>query len=63
VRVNNGGRYECAYCGAVLDITFFDKPRVTSVAASGAPNVRKLILSDRVIHACAIAHATATDDR
>jgi hypothetical protein len=48
------GRYECAYCGAVLDIPLTDDPQVTIRAASGEPNTRVLVLEGREIHACAL---------
>ena len=48
------GRYECAYCGAVLNIPLLDDPQVTINAASGEPNIRTLRFDGRVIHACEI---------
>ena len=48
------GRYECAYCGALLDIPLTDDPQVTIRAASGAPNTRALMLAGREIHACVL---------
>jgi hypothetical protein len=49
------GRYECAYCGAVLEIPLSERPRVVIRAASGKPNVRGLELEGRLIHSCEIA--------
>jgi hypothetical protein len=48
------GRYECAYCGALLDIPLTDDPQVTIRAASGEPNTRALMLAGREIHACVL---------
>ena len=48
------GRYECAYCGAVLDIPLIGDPHVTIKAASGTPNIRTLTLDGIAIHACEI---------
>ena len=49
------GRYQCAHCGAILDIGPDDEPRVSIRAASGQPNVRALMLGSKEIHACEIA--------
>ena len=54
MRLRNG-RYECAYCGAVLDIPLLNDPHVTIKAASGVPNVRTLSLEGKEIHACEIS--------
>jgi hypothetical protein len=48
------GRYECAHCGAVLDVPLFTEPQVTIVASSGEPNRRTLKLGDREIHTCVV---------
>ena len=49
------GRYECAHCGAVLDIPLLDRaPQVTIYASSGQPNRRVLKLDNREIHSCEI---------
>ncbi len=46
------GRYECALCGARLDIPLVEDPHVMIRAASGTPPVRSLILNGEVIHEC-----------
>jgi hypothetical protein len=48
------GRYECARCGAVLDVTVDEEPNVTIHATGGGPNVRVLTLDGREIHRCVI---------
>lgn len=53
MRIVNG-RYECAYCGAQLDIPLIAEPRVMISAASGKPNVRTLTLDGNEIHSCEI---------
>ena len=62
MRIVNG-RYECAYCGAQLDIPLIAEPRVMISAASGKPNVRKLMIDGKVIHTCVIADAARKGDR
>ena len=47
-----GDRYECALCGAELDIPLDAKPKVTIKAASGKPNVRVLTIRRKEIHRC-----------
>ena len=47
-------RYECAFCGAVLDIPRGEEPRVVVHAASGEPNVRVVNRGGEEIHRCAI---------
>jgi hypothetical protein len=48
------GRYECALCGEVLDITETEDPLVTIRASSGQPNRRSLSLDGHEIHSCVI---------
>jgi hypothetical protein len=48
------GRYECANCGARLEVTPDGEPNVTFHAAGGKPNVRVLRLEGREIHRCEI---------
>lgn len=48
------GRYECAYCGAILDIPLVENPTVTMHARSGEPNVRVLRFGDQEVHRCEI---------
>jgi hypothetical protein len=56
------GRYECAHCGAVLDIPLnAGDPRVAIKAASGERNVRALYLDGREIHRCEIAEPSTAD--
>ena len=50
------GRYECSYCGAVLDIPSTVVPTVMFRAASGKPNTRTLTF-DGDIHICEIGVA------
>ncbi len=59
----NDGRYECAHCGATLDVPLISEPRVMIVAASGEPNVRRLTLDGKVIHACEITGAPQPDEK
>jgi hypothetical protein len=49
------GRYECAYCRAILDIPLVEKPTVTMYARSGELNVRVLKYEGREIHRCEIS--------
>jgi hypothetical protein len=48
------GRYECANCGAQLDIPTRGEPKVTFHATGGKPNVRVLKLEGREIHRCEV---------
>ena len=48
------GRYECAHCGALLDIPLVGEPVATMHAASGEPNVRVLSYNGVEIHRCDI---------
>jgi hypothetical protein len=48
------GRYECAHCGAVLDIPLVEDPTVVIHASSGEPNMRVLSYDGREIHRCEI---------
>jgi hypothetical protein len=49
------GRYECAHCGAVLDVPVVQDPVVVIHAASGQPTVRVLTYEGREIHRCEIS--------
>jgi hypothetical protein len=49
------GRYECAHCGAVLDIPLVENPTVVVHAASGQPNMRVLRYQGREIHRCEVS--------
>ena len=48
------GRYECAYCGAVLDLPSDAEPMVVFHASSGRPNVRVISLDGNEIHRCEV---------
>ena len=48
------GRYECALCGAVLDIPLIPDPMVMIKASSRRPRMRALILFGETIHECAL---------
>lgn len=55
------GRYECAHCGAVLDIPLRMDPQVMIRAASGQPNIRVLYFDNREIHRCDIGDLERRD--
>ena len=58
------GRYECGFCGEILDIPLVDEPEVTIRAAGGLPNFRSLTLNGKEIHRCEIgSRAHAPDSR
>jgi len=48
------GRYECDFCGAILDLSARREPQVSFVAASGKPNVRRLSIDGNEVHRCVI---------
>ena len=48
------GCYECAVCGAVLDIPGDEKPRVVIKSTSGKPHMRAIIYDGVEIHACPV---------
>jgi hypothetical protein len=48
------GRYECAQCGAVLDIDAANVPCVVFHAASGQPNMRVVKVNGRELHRCEV---------
>ena len=48
------GRYECANCGAHLEVATRGEPKVTFHATGGKPNVRVLKLEGREIHRCEV---------
>ena len=50
------GRYECAQCGAILDVPLVENPTVVMQAASGQPNVRVLRYRGREIHRCEVTN-------
>jgi hypothetical protein len=47
-----GHGYECALCGAVLDIPVGSTPRVVMKASSGLPNMRAIVYEGAEVHAC-----------
>lgn len=47
-------RYQCAQCGALLDIPWSAQPAVRINATGGKPNVRTLIFDDTEIHSCSM---------
>lgn len=48
------GPYECALCGALLDLPLDDGPRVEIHSASGERTMRVLTYRGKEIHRCAI---------
>ena len=48
------GRYECAQCGAKLDVPGGAEPRVMIKAEGGARTVRVLIVDGVEIHSCVV---------
>ena len=57
------GRYECALCGAKLDIPGDDEPRVMIKAGGGTRPVRVLVLDGVEIHSCVVTAPRAPDVR
>jgi hypothetical protein len=58
-----GGRYICARCGAVLEISSSARPQVSMHAASGQPNVRIISVKGKEIHRCSYADDDKSPDR
>jgi hypothetical protein len=52
MRKRQGGGYECALCGAVLDISFSVVPRVHFEQSGGKPSVRVLTVDGTEVHRC-----------
>jgi hypothetical protein len=50
--------YECAQCGAPLDIPEGATPSVMIRAASGEPNLRIILVGDTEVHRCVIGGLT-----
>jgi hypothetical protein len=48
------GRYECAQCGAVLDVPMDETPNVMIHAASGRPNMHVISAGHTELHRCEI---------
>jgi hypothetical protein len=57
------GRYECALCGAVLDIPLVQNPTAVIHAASGEPNMRVLSYNGREIHRCELSPQRTPDQQ
>jgi hypothetical protein len=53
------GRYECALCGAVLEIPMHEHPRAVLTASSGKRNIRVISTSGKEIHRCALSVSLA----
>lgn len=54
MRMRPDGGYECAGCGAPLDVSEGEKPLAILFAASGKPTVRVLKVNGREIHRCEV---------
>ncbi len=54
-------RYECALCGAVLDIPLTAMPRVMLTARGGERTVRVLSVDGREVHRCVIDRSVRAD--
>jgi hypothetical protein len=50
------GRYECAHCGASVDVPPQAQPRVIIQMSSEEPLVRVLTLNGKEVHRCEIEH-------
>jgi hypothetical protein len=48
------GKYECAQCGAALDVAKNALPLVVIIGASGKRNQRALMLGGKEVHRCEI---------
>lgn len=48
------GRYECAHCGAVLEISPDVEPMIVFHAAGGKPNMRVISVAGREVHRCEV---------
>jgi hypothetical protein len=57
------GRYECALCGAKLDIPGEDEPRVMIKAGGGTQPVRVLMMDGVEIHSCVVTTPRAPEVR
>jgi hypothetical protein len=54
VRIRDDGRYECAFCGAILDVPVTVNPRVTIRAATDAPKMRVILIDGEEVHRCEV---------
>jgi hypothetical protein len=48
------GRYQCALCGAVVDLPQDAKPRIVLKSAGGEPTIRAIWYRGQELHACPI---------
>jgi hypothetical protein len=48
------GRYECAHCGALLELDADAEPTIVFHAASGRPNMRVITVDGHEIHRCEV---------
>ena len=48
------GRYECAHCGAVLELEREAEPMVVFHAGSGQPNMRVISVDGHEVHRCEV---------
>ena len=53
MRLENG-KYLCTLCGTEIEITADQRPLALIKASSGEPNLRVIMLGDKVLHTCAI---------
>ena len=53
MRLQNGS-WQCAYCGAELDIPDRNKVREMLVGTQGEPNVRVLLIDGIELHRCEV---------
>ncbi len=56
------GRYECALCGAVLDVPLVGEPQVVIHAASGQRSMRVLSVNGVEVHRCEVGTARAAHE-
>jgi hypothetical protein len=50
----DGRRYECTYCGVVLELPEGDRPLMTIFARGGHPKERIVTVGDAEVHRCNI---------
>ena len=54
MHVRDDGKYECALCGAQLDMPRGTQPTSTLCGMSGKPNVRVLTVGGKEVHRCTV---------
>jgi len=64
--ISHNGNYLCALCGAEIKIAPDERPVAMIKASSGEPDMRVVMVGDRVLHACpldpnATRHASSRD--